>query len=576
MKKISFMIFALLSAFAGAAHAEYALVLGLDRTEITFNDTVKLTVSVNGARNSDTPNIPGLKDFYSENAGSSSRVQIINGNFSSSIDFAFLLQPKKLGTFTIGPATVTIQGKVYRSEAVTLRVAKSTLPENSAGKEVFLLADLSVPHAYVEEYLRYTLKLYHAVNISNLSLNLPETKSIHLKKQGKEFEYETRYQGKSYRVIQIDYQLIPFKKGEFLIPPARMSMVIQANTGHSASLFDDPFFSSQARRKNISSKSLVLKVSDIPSGNQPTGFSGLVGEFTLNSSLAPQKILLGESVTLTIAIQGTGNINRMPDIKLVPLKQIKAYKGQDKLDESNKEGQIWGTKEMKWALVPDQAGTFDIPPISVHYFNSRAKKFMELSTKPFTLEVSANSNFSNEQKEHLAYLQSLDKKERIRELAQDILPIKSSVRYLYLTSPIHSVQGIFWLMLFIPPLAYLSIFTFAKIRQSNPEREKEIYAQRAAKTFIKKSADSRVTASFLAEALQEYFNKRFGLKLGAITQMDIKNILAQRGVNPELINELNAEVAPLESAVYTGQGQKEYPGSARLGALIRRLEKELK
>jgi hypothetical protein len=47
--------------------------------------------------------------FEATRQGSSSRVQIINGQMSSSVDYSYLLYPKQEGVFTVGPATLDYQ-----------------------------------------------------------------------------------------------------------------------------------------------------------------------------------------------------------------------------------------------------------------------------------------------------------------------------------------------------------------------------------------------------------------------------------------------------------------------------------
>ena len=91
----------LLIAAASANAAELSLTITLDRDTATLADVINLTISVEGA--SGEPQLPSSPAFETVRQGSSSRVQIVNGRMSSSVDYSYLLSPKKEGVFTIGP-----------------------------------------------------------------------------------------------------------------------------------------------------------------------------------------------------------------------------------------------------------------------------------------------------------------------------------------------------------------------------------------------------------------------------------------------------------------------------------------
>ena len=63
--------------------AEVSVSLKLNRYEAALADSVKMTISVSGARDSENPLILGLENFMAQNAGRASQMQIINGRVSS-------------------------------------------------------------------------------------------------------------------------------------------------------------------------------------------------------------------------------------------------------------------------------------------------------------------------------------------------------------------------------------------------------------------------------------------------------------------------------------------------------------
>ena len=108
------------------ASGDVSVTLKLDRPEATLLDSITMVVSVSGTRKSDTqPTLKGLEDFNVRTGGTSSRIEIINGKVNAGIDYTYALQPKKNGTFTIGPAEVKIKGKTIKSNTETLTIVKS-------------------------------------------------------------------------------------------------------------------------------------------------------------------------------------------------------------------------------------------------------------------------------------------------------------------------------------------------------------------------------------------------------------------------------------------------------------------
>ena len=113
MKRNFFIIFfiILVSLAPAIASAEISVSLKLDRPQAGLTDSVQLVVSVAGSRDTGSdPDIQGLENFTVRSGGTSSRIEFINGRMSSGIEYTYFIQPQKVGSFTIGPASVQIDG----------------------------------------------------------------------------------------------------------------------------------------------------------------------------------------------------------------------------------------------------------------------------------------------------------------------------------------------------------------------------------------------------------------------------------------------------------------------------------
>ena len=69
----------------------------VDKSHITIEDSVELSVKISGIRNPPKPKLPVLPDFTVRTIGTHSSTQIINSKMQVSTDYKYLLIPKKKG-----------------------------------------------------------------------------------------------------------------------------------------------------------------------------------------------------------------------------------------------------------------------------------------------------------------------------------------------------------------------------------------------------------------------------------------------------------------------------------------------
>jgi len=90
---LSFMV---LTVVPSVAVADISISLKLNVNKATLADTLQLTVTVSGTKSTRSePVVKGLGDFYVNEGGTSSRLEIINDRVSSSVDYSYFIQPKK-------------------------------------------------------------------------------------------------------------------------------------------------------------------------------------------------------------------------------------------------------------------------------------------------------------------------------------------------------------------------------------------------------------------------------------------------------------------------------------------------
>ena len=126
-------------------------------------------------RDFEAPSFEGFDVMAGPSTSSSSSVQFINGKMSQSVNktVSFVLVANAVGEFTIGEASVKVDGKTYKTSAVGVRVVKEAQSNagSSAGAkpqtqqaalaedDVLIVATVDKTKVYKGEPLLVTYKL---------------------------------------------------------------------------------------------------------------------------------------------------------------------------------------------------------------------------------------------------------------------------------------------------------------------------------------------------------------------------------------------------------------------------------
>ena len=142
MKKVFLLLFGLLilpTAWAAQIN------MSVDKTNLSLDDTLQMSLSVDGILDNGQVGIQGLENFNIVGQSSSQEIQIINGKTKAVEQKIITLQPKKGGVFDL-QALGKEAGKLIKSKKIKIKVQKSlaqktkekllaTSPENSLNNE---------------------------------------------------------------------------------------------------------------------------------------------------------------------------------------------------------------------------------------------------------------------------------------------------------------------------------------------------------------------------------------------------------------------------------------------------------
>ena len=270
----------------------------------------------------------------------STSIQIINGAQSASLTYSFVIQPKSVGSFTIGPASIEQAGITYKTQPIRITVVKGAnkpkqqqgddnqISEAEIAKNLYIRAIVDKTQAYKGEQVTVTYKLYTRLSIaSQMGVNkLPQYQGFwaeELETSGN-INFTTEViEGKQFRVgVLKRVALFPTQTGSLEVTPFELTVPVQIEKQRSGKsiwddFFGDPFGRSEIYEFNAKSNVVKIDVLPLPDG-QPTSFKGAVGEYIFEAKLNNFTVKSNEPLTLSINISGAGNIKLidMPEINL--------------------------------------------------------------------------------------------------------------------------------------------------------------------------------------------------------------------------------------------------------------------
>jgi tetratricopeptide (TPR) repeat protein len=175
--------------------------------------------------------------------------------------------------------------------------------------------------------------------------------------------------------------------GSFSLKPAsQMVNLMVGTTGFG--FFSQP----SVEQRQIDTKSLDVTIKPLPAA--PADFSGAVGEFAFVSKVVPTTAAVGEPITWTLELTGTGN---WPDIAGLPQRKVSNdfQIVQPKSKRTMKEGALFeGSLSEDVVLVPTRAGSYELAPVRFTYFDPKSGSYKTITSAPVTVMITAGATSS--------------------------------------------------------------------------------------------------------------------------------------------------------------------------------------
>lgn len=350
----------------------------LDRSKVYIGDPVTLVIESTGASSGDPDLSPLNKDFRVLGTGTSTQFSFSNGRSSNRTSWNVQLGPLQTGKLRIPP----IQVGMEQTKALELEVTDTPeQPSAQQSQHLFLEAEADTGgHAYVQQQIPYTLRLYHDETVINGDLRPPQLRDALIRQLGDDRRYTVTRNNRRYQVLERRYAVSPEKSGELRIPPASFSGKIDTQPAGGSSrrdklmqqfLRNNPF-GGGGRPARVFSKAITIDVQPQPAG---AGSDWLPAEnMELHDSWAsePPEFRAGEPVTRTISLRATGlSGNQIPALQIGQPQHTRVYP-ETPVNESRTDGdQVYAISRQTFTYIPGQAGELTIPAVEVPWWNTR-------------------------------------------------------------------------------------------------------------------------------------------------------------------------------------------------------------
>ncbi|HET9419081.1 MAG TPA: BatD family protein [Chthoniobacterales bacterium] len=388
----------------------------LSNSEAAVGEMVQLQIKVSGsgAKPPAEINIDGL-DI--RRTGTEQRYEMNNFNVSQSIVYDYTILPTRAGTFKIPPQPVRFANQTLRTPELTLHVSDSTAgsataraPRSSGSIDTskLVFAELIVPKktAYVGEMVPVEIRLGFDPRVRPKLVDGPEItgQGFTAQKLHQAGENLETINGKTYDVVTFKSAVAAARPGKFQIGPvtakAQVSVARRSGAPRSRSPFDlfslddpfaDPFFAdpfgrlAERREVDLQSEPVEFEVKPLPP-NAPPGFTGAIGNFTLNTEAKPTNAQVGDPITVRSTISGRGNFDRVNAPELQDERGWHKYPPTASFKHDDDVG-ISGAKTFEMVISPNE-NKRAIPPLVFSFFDPAKEKYVTLNSQSIAVRIS--------------------------------------------------------------------------------------------------------------------------------------------------------------------------------------------
>lgn len=349
----------------------------VSNTQVNLNENFTLNLTLKDTSPKDSPAISALKNqFLIHSQQHLSNTVIVNGKATSSVTWKLSLTSKVEGDVQIPPISIDTPEGILSTQPITLNVVKGSTESSADSIGVNIITNVSNASPYKNEPLIYTAFLTSKVSLYNVQTQKIQVENAIVELLGEPKVEERVVGGVSLNVVEMNYLITPLKTGSLTIP----SMAIQGRVPQKRNHDDlNPF---RFMHGFDSLKPFTLMTEEIQLDVQPAipeVSPWLPAKALTLEELWPsdQTLRVGEPFSRGFLIKAEGlKASQLPHLEDLQNQSSTFKVYADKPEEQEKvfQGTIQSMRKEQYTLIPQQAGSWMLPEISISWWDSAKKE----------------------------------------------------------------------------------------------------------------------------------------------------------------------------------------------------------
>jgi hypothetical protein len=567
-------------AFFSVTISAQSFTASVNRKVIPLGEYFQVSFTINANASNFRP--PDFKDFdVYQGPNQSTNMSWVNGVVTQSISLTYLLGGKKEGKFTIGAASITVNGKKLESNPVTVEVVKGAAPppQNQAqaqtnspnpslknevastgsGDDIFVRTFVTKQKCYLGEQLVLTQKVYSRYNFKAFqNYKLPSYTGFWAKEEdrNKQIVPETEnLDGIMYYVAEFSKTfLFPQRTGVIEIEPVEVDVITSVQSKKKSRNFWDQFFGGgyEDVLHKLKGKSVKVHVNPLPEENKPANFSGAVGSFSFRAELDRSKVKENEAINLKVTVSGRGNINLIDNPKIEFPAEFETY--DPKVNENISVGNIVsGSKTYEYLLIPRKRGEYTIKDFNFSYFDHEKKQYVTIPSPELKITVDAGAPGTTTGAQVYTPTNKIEQAENdIRFIKKGDLELKEQDTDFFNSGAHYALLGL-CVSLFAGGLLFRKRFLQANSDIVAVRQRKAARLARKKLVIAEKYKNENNKEKFYDEvsiALYKYVSDKLNIPFAELNRETIVARLSERSVRPEVAQKLLSTLDSCEYARY--------------------------
>lgn len=535
------------------------------------------------------PDVPGAVVKYFTLSSESSSMSSVNGKVtrSHSRTYVATCSASKEGSYSLGPLSVDgvnsnkVSYKIVKAGSGSLSQLQQRQQQSrphtnqnpgydqdsedeqsgpkfigKGNEKLFLKASVSKSSAYEQEALVYTVKLYSSYAPIKFigATEAPKFDGFVVEESdetSRSLVYET-YNGHEYATAVIARYII--------FPQMTGKLTIKGNTytvsTDEQEYYDDPYFRMLTVRKpiqlSVTPNDLVIDVKPLPTP-QPADFSGGVGNFSISSSLPSSSLKTNQPASIVYEVKGSGNLKyiKLPDLNNLYPKQLEVFSPTAEVNAVPKGMTVTGNVKFDYSFTPLELGQYQIPEVSLVYFDPATGKYERSVAKGYVVDVDKG-----------ALSEKSQTKNRLK--FDDVL---MSVGKLHMKKVPYVYSWAYWMWFAIPAFALIIIViiyrrylkSVADVVGTRMKKAGKVASRRLKKAAAcMKTGDREKFYDEMLIALWGYVGAKLNIPTSELNRQNVAQRLSGAGASEDVVNRFVSVLDECEYAKYApGSGDDE-------------------